>query len=292
MYFINIYILFQVIMLPRCDSFKEVIFTPRIIAFNESFVPVGQKSSKPSFAAIWHDVTSGRSKVDIISAFYAFLLSVRDSNHLTIWLDNCAAQNKNWALYSFFIFIINSEEVNMTTITLKYFEKGHTFMSADSFHHRVESSLGRKGKVYDFQDFYDAVNTSGSKVKVQELKVSDFYEWKDHTSQYKLNKITPRPYLADMVEVRFERGKRTLTYKTDFKGDEMDLNFLLAKDFKMGIQKPMSKLCHKGIQADRKSLLIKSLSGIIPLTRLQFWKDLPLASDSVDVASSSDDSDE
>ncbi|KAG5866606.1 hypothetical protein JTB14_035084 [Gonioctena quinquepunctata] len=30
----------KVIMLPRADMFKEVIFTPRIIAFNESFVPV------------------------------------------------------------------------------------------------------------------------------------------------------------------------------------------------------------------------------------------------------------
>ena len=33
----------KVIMLPRCDMFKEIIFTPGIIAFNEYFVPVGKK---------------------------------------------------------------------------------------------------------------------------------------------------------------------------------------------------------------------------------------------------------
>lgn len=33
-------------------------------------------------------------------------------------------------------------------------------MAADSFHHRVELSLKRKGKVYDFVDFVDAVRKS------------------------------------------------------------------------------------------------------------------------------------
>ncbi|VEN54484.1 unnamed protein product [Callosobruchus maculatus] len=34
----------KVIMLPRMETFKEVIFTPRIVAYNESFVPLGKKS--------------------------------------------------------------------------------------------------------------------------------------------------------------------------------------------------------------------------------------------------------
>nr|CAH7757171.1 unnamed protein product [Callosobruchus chinensis] len=34
----------KIIMLPRAEMFKEVIFTPRVIAFNESFVPVGAYS--------------------------------------------------------------------------------------------------------------------------------------------------------------------------------------------------------------------------------------------------------
>lgn len=60
-------------MLPRLEMFKEVIFTPRIIAFNESFVPVGKKTSGPT-AVVWHEAIVGRSKEDIISTFYGLLL--------------------------------------------------------------------------------------------------------------------------------------------------------------------------------------------------------------------------
>lgn len=40
----------KVIMLPRMDGIKKVIFTKRIISFNESFVPMGenQKHLKPN----------------------------------------------------------------------------------------------------------------------------------------------------------------------------------------------------------------------------------------------------
>lgn len=45
-------IYFQVIMLPRIEMFKEAIFTPRIIAFNESFVPVGKKVVRPNSSSL------------------------------------------------------------------------------------------------------------------------------------------------------------------------------------------------------------------------------------------------
>lgn len=98
-------------MLPRCDMFKEVIFVPRIIAFNESIVPIGKKQKKNPTAVVLHEVLSGRSKEDIISAFYAFLLDNRDAEHIVLWLDNCSAQNKNWSLFSFCVYIVNTEEV-------------------------------------------------------------------------------------------------------------------------------------------------------------------------------------
>ncbi|CAG9814597.1 unnamed protein product [Phaedon cochleariae] len=84
----------KVIMLPRCEMFKEIIFMPRLIAFNETFVPL-ETSKEIPYAFIWHEATSGRSKDDIISTFYNFLVAVGDVERVTIWLDNCAAQNEN-----------------------------------------------------------------------------------------------------------------------------------------------------------------------------------------------------
>lgn len=95
---------------------------------------------------------------------------------------------------------MNSNEVLLDELVVKYFEPGHTFMSADSFHHNVEKFLKRAGKVYDFQDFVSAVRSATKNVNIIEIQTNDFFEWKDGTSQYKLSKISPRPYLKTMVE--------------------------------------------------------------------------------------------
>lgn len=221
-------------MLPRCDTFKEVIFMPRLVAYNESFVPAGKKSKIPPTAVIWHDAIQGRSKENIISSFYQYFLSIRDIECVTLWVDNCSAQNKNWCLYSFFVYLVNSSEVSLKQINVKYFESGHTFMAADSFHHQVENSLKHKGKVYDFSDYVEAVRNSTKCTKTIEMSLEMFYEWKDHASQCKLKKTEPRPYLHDMSEVIFTRGKKTLIYKKSFSDEGCELNFLNFKAQKQG----------------------------------------------------------
>lgn len=93
----------KVIMLPRIDMFKEVIFTPRIIVFNQSFVPLGSLTQKNKAVTIlWHECISGLKKEDIISAYNGFLTSyARDKKYVCLWADNCSAQNKNWCFLSY-----------------------------------------------------------------------------------------------------------------------------------------------------------------------------------------------
>lgn len=268
----------KVIMLPRCDTFKEVIFVPRIIAYNESFVPAGKRPKVPFFAVVWHEATAGRCKSDIISSFYSYFLQMRDITHLILWMDNCSSQNKNWTLYSFFVYLLNCDEVALELLELKYFEPGHTFMAADSFHHRVEHSLKMKGKVYDFADYVNAVATSCKSVQVIELRDSSFFfDWKDHCSKHKLTKTSPKPYLSDMVHVIFRRGEKTLTYATSFGENAINLNFLTHKAFKTGITKPQCRNMCRGVTEIRKQTIINKLCQIMPANRLQFWKSLPVS---------------
>ncbi|KAG5858346.1 hypothetical protein JTB14_029657 [Gonioctena quinquepunctata] len=279
----------KVIMLPRADMFKEVIFTPRIIAFNESFVPVGKftKSVKP-LAVIWHECVSGRKKEDLISTFHAFLSKNRDIRNIIIWLDNCAAQNKNWALFSYFVYAVNSNELNVELLTIKYFQAGHTFMSADSFHHQVELSLKRNPKVFDFNDFKNAVQQSNSsKVDVIDMKIENFFEWQDLSSKYKLQRISPKPYLHDMVFVQFQRNKKSLWYKNKFSDEPLELNFLTAKYYsKSNIPKAAQRNRNRGISAERKNNLISKLRPIIPANRLAFWEELQVSEEMCDDDSS------
>lgn len=269
----------KVIMLPRCDMFKEVIFTPRIIAFNESFVPVG-KTNKQQFACLWHEGISGRKKDDIISTFYAFFLQqqIRDLEKITLWLDNCSAQNKNWTLISFFFYIINSAEVNISEIELKFFEPGHSFMSADSFHHSVEMQLRRKKKVYDFEDFMDCVQNTSQKTKIIQMGVNNFFNWENYISLSKLNKLNPRPYINQFVNIKFKRASKCFEYKLRFNNDYTELDILnskIAKSLKFPSPKVISG--PRGVDKKRKEDLLKKLKDILPKTRLHFWENLPIS---------------
>ena len=267
----------KVIMLPRMESFKSVLFTRRIIVLNESFVPLGSKTAGSNFpmAVLWHEGIAGRKKEEIISAFHSFLLHKRDQKVITLWVDNCSGQNKNWALFCFLVYIVNSSETLTDVIRLKFFEPGHTFMSADSFHHQVEKSLREKDKVYDFDDYVSCVLSSNSgKVFTKSMQVQDFCDWTDFSSTYKLNRTTPRPYLSDMVYIEVNRGQNGLVYRTDFDGLDIPLNFVNARATKSGVPRPVQRTKARGIPADKKSDILAKLGHLMPKNRLSFWQNI------------------
>lgn len=276
----------------------QVMFTQRIIAFNESFVAVGknQKHFGP-VAVIWHEGLAGRKKEEIISAFHKYLLSQRDVLSITIWLDNCAAQNKNWALFSFLAHIINTPEIAANIIEMYYFEPGHSFMSADSFHHQVEQSLnsygslagnGGGGKVYDFNDFQGAIEQVKMKnVKVLTMKLTDFKDWKDNSSTLKINKHSPRPYLCNIVKIKFERGSFNMWYSKEYDLPYTELNFLSAKYLKAK-SGPNSRLLSRGITKSKKDDILKKLCPLMPENRKHFWEELPISDEAVDLTENID----
>ena len=87
-------------MLPRLQGIKTCVFTKRIIAFNETFAPLGGKhKSKPGkpIGILWHEAVTGRDAGDIASAYCRLIRNVRhrDWKHFIFFTDNCTAQNKN-----------------------------------------------------------------------------------------------------------------------------------------------------------------------------------------------------
>lgn len=68
-------------------------------------------------------------------------------------------------------------------------------MSADSFHHFVEQSMDKKGKLYDYQDFLEAVETSlkSGKVEVKSMEIIDFVNFKSHISHKKKQRYRWKP---------------------------------------------------------------------------------------------------
>ena len=124
----------------------------------------------------------GRNAPDVASTYISFIRSNRDINDFVFWVDNCSGQNKNWYLFAALANEVNINEKNAKTIILKYFEPGYTFMSADSFHHKVELAMRQKKRVEDFQDFVDIVNNCG---RALVMGFDDFLEFPKGVSQAK-----------------------------------------------------------------------------------------------------------
>ena len=126
---------------------KTSVFTRRLVVFHETFAPLGGGKKKP-VGVVWHEGIAGRNAEDVMSSYHKAMNSThcRDVNNFIFWADNCTAQNKNWTLYTGLVSMVNSE-AGPRTVTIKYFEKGHTFMAADSFHAQVEKGLRKKNNV-------------------------------------------------------------------------------------------------------------------------------------------------
>lgn len=107
-------------------------------------------------------------------------------------------------------------------------------MSAD--HHQVELALKHKPKIYDFGDFSNVVQSSNSgRVNVIQMNIDKFYTFIDYTSKYKLQKLSPRIYLKDIVSFSFSRGQKHLQYKTNFSDSFQDMQGILSQKYIRGL---------------------------------------------------------
>ncbi|KAI4821747.1 hypothetical protein KUCAC02_007331 [Chaenocephalus aceratus] len=193
----------KVIMLPRMPGVKSAVFTRRIVAYHETFASVGKKTNKNNtISVVWHEGIAGRSAAEITSAYAVALEKERDIKHIVYWADNCSSQNKNWCLFSSLVSIVNSQTISPEDITLKFFQPGHTCMSADSFHHGVEQEMKSR---------------PGGGIR----------DWTDGHSAVKSKKL---PKLADLKVVQLRRGTRSMFVKISHEEEDFtELDFLQKK---------------------------------------------------------------
>ena len=93
----------KIIMLPRMPGIKTCMFTRRLVAFHETFAPLGGRertSQAQPVGIVWHEGIAGRNADDVMSCFSKTMKheAYRDIKKVTFYADNCGAQNKNWIL--------------------------------------------------------------------------------------------------------------------------------------------------------------------------------------------------
>ena len=113
----------------------------------------------------------------------------------------------------------------METITLKYFEKGHTFMAADSFHHQAEEGIRKRHYLYDFNDYIQVDNLCGNAVK---MSYEDFFDFRNYKSN---GKGTNYLLIADISVLQFRKNDSRICWKTSFEESEFKSGQFLQNKF-------------------------------------------------------------
>jgi len=259
-------------LLPRIPQFKTVIFTPRLVTFNETFAPLAQATSNnPNITVLWHEATSGRNAADLASAFWSFFTTLNCSDPIILWLDNCSAQNKNWILFSMLVRAVN--HFNFPSVTLKFFEPGHTFMAADSVHAGIEKEMKKQKVIFDFPDYISLVERSNSKGnKAIPMSHLDFKAFEDESSTKKL-KLSGRPKLAQLYIVEFRKRSQLMFYALDHKSKVLKHFDFLKKGLNSSL--PQQKEHPRGILQQKKAKICKNLLPLMPTKHHLFWRDLP-----------------
>ena len=275
----------KIIMLPRMPGIKSCVFTRRLVQFHETFAPLGGKKRRGEAAigVLWNESMSGRNAEDLASTFTKFLRhpSVRDKKRVIMYLDNCSAQNKNWTVFTAMINEVNRPG-GLEQIIFRYFEKGHTFMSADSFHHLIEKGMRDRKNIYDGEDFKAVVNEVGVAV---EMQVEDFIMFENGVSQ---GKYTHKPLLADVQEVMFKEGSTNLFWKDTVDDDEYQEGAFLKKKLEAKISDQRQetfavKNAPRGVSDRKKNDIVTKLCKFMPKNRHNFWINLSSSTNSSDL---------
>ena len=201
---------------------------------------------------------------------------------MTIWCDNCSGQNKNWTLFSSIVHLLANGESDcmLNTVTLKFFEKEHTFMSADSFHHAVENEIRVKKRMYDFDDFVKCVENCGVAVL---MKPNDFF---DYMNEKGSGKNINCPLLRKLSVIQFRKYSSKIFWKNNFSEDEyQESEFLKKKTQRAFLNwKPYpSKGQARGITHSKKVEIVNKLSRFMKPCHLRFWEDLATSVESEDL---------
>ena len=264
----------KVILLPKM-TLKEHFFISRLVVFNETFACL---TPGKDILLLWHEAISGRNAKDVASS-YIRCINLSGKNSLVFWADNCTSQNKKWTLFTALAWCVN-QEWGPRTVEMRYLERGHTFMRADSIHGSIAKKMKKSPNIYDFEGFVDICDSAAQSTKPVAMKHDDFYLFESN-QRSRQSKHVKLPHLNDMCAVKFEKGSRNLQFKSDFSQQEWtDLDFLRPK---VDVKKEPAKLDQpRGISLKKKEGIMKLLEAF-PGSKKKFWLDLPINDTSADL---------
>ena len=258
-------------------TIKEHFFISTLVVFNETFASL---KGDVDYVLLWHEGTTGRRATDVASS-YIKCINLCGKSHVTIWGDNCSAQNKNWWLFSALCWCVN-QPWGPQSMTIKYLERGHTFMRADCVHGSIGKRMKKTPEINNFEDFVDICDKSSSLIKPVVLHHTEFYKFPE-IHRARTSKKVKLPKLCDISVAKFVKGSKELSYKREFDGEEESVAFLKLKA-DLTKEVPVME-APRGIHSNKKTGIIKLIQSLPP-AKQKFWHELGVNDESTDLVSS------
>ena len=185
---------------------KSHFFISRLTVFNETFCDL---KGKHFLCLLWHEVLQGRCAVDVASACVKVVTMLSSYTTFTFSADNCCFQNKNWVLYATFCLLVNKQG-GPEKVTIKYLEKGHTYMRLDSIHGSIGCKMKKIPDTLDWNDLVELIDGSTKRTKCLTIHVPDMYSFTDIHGNVAHNSF---PRLDKIKAVQFRQGSNNLFVK-------------------------------------------------------------------------------
>ena len=196
-------------VLPKLTT-KERLFVSCLVTFNETFA--SKTPGKPDYCILWHQAIAGCKAPDVASAFLQLIRQCNE-DHIWLWADNCSGQNKNWYLFTGLAQCVNTWEPE--TITIKYLEKGHTFMVAGTMHGNIGKLFQKTNTVATFDDFVQLCEKANNNTKAIDLDLPFIYSIFKKARTRSSTKVK-MPLVVCLADVQFKKGSSMLNYKESF----------------------------------------------------------------------------
>lgn len=274
----------KVLQMPKVPS-KDYFFSRKLVLFNETFACPGKDND--AMCILWHEGEAGRKAFNVANAYNKFVEEKRNAKEIILFLDNCNSQNKNWTLLTSLPMMVNNPNVGVQLMTLKYFEPGHTFMSADGVHGNIASAMKKMSTIGDMRDYVDVIQNSRSKMKTVVIDHTDMKLFKNEV------KSNPGFLLADIKVIQVRRGSAQLFTKTshsqkDFvernilkkKAEQTLLKHIRQRSDPLDIPTMQTK---RGIPKQKKEEIIKMCSPFLPRWKKSFFEEIPVNDEAGDL---------
>ena len=168
--------------------------------------------------------------------------------------------------------MVNRDDLALQTVTVKFLEKGHTSMSADSFHQVVNKFLS-KSSVQDFRDFVEVCERSAS---VRVMSPSDFRAVENGVSATKLKRLAgddARPMVRDIRVVQARRGDGRLFVKAVHGLPKWSAYDIYKTTF-IPTEQPARRTSSRGVNKEKLARVIQNLTPLMAPHKKEFWMTL------------------